>query len=297
MDSVKQNTCKLEYPPLYSLSSKASGRNQKVYKGLTKAILICLVSASLFDVLLNYCSLVIYLTCLATAASVVLWLIADKGSSYEFWFDARALTESIKTASWRFAMCAEPYGSNLSLNEANLLFLKEIEEMMKQEKKVFDRFDYSQLSTCASESTESMIMIRGFSWEEKKKLYLTQRVIDQKNWYSSKAKDNEKSKERLGIIVVVLQITAIILAIIAAFGYIPSFAGAVLTLISSLLAWSQVQQRSLLSHSYGVAAKELALIEGKFKWINNAQELSSMVEQAELAMSREHTLWVSRNSY
>lgn len=297
MNPIAQDSCKLEYPSLYSLSSDVSGKNQKVYKGLTKATLICLVAASFFDVLLNYCSAAILLTCLAAIASVVLWLIADKGSSYEFWFDARALTESIKTASWRFAMCAEPYGLNLSLDEANQLFLQEIEEMMKQEKRVFDRFDYSQSNTCASASTESMIMIRGFSWEEKKKLYLSQRVIDQKNWYSSKSRINEKSKERLAILVVLLQVVTIILVIIAMLGYIPSFAGAVLTLISSLLTWSQVQQRSLLSHSYGVAAKELALIEGKFKLVNNAQELSSMVEQAELAMSREHTLWVSRNSY
>lgn len=285
------------YPPLYSLSSEVSETNQKNYKSLTRATLICLVAASCFDVLINYCAAAAYLTCAATIVSVILWLIADRGSSYECWFDARALTESIKTASWRFSMCAEPYELNLSLDEARHLFLCEIEEMMRQEKRVFDRFEYSKLNSCAIASTESMIAVRDSSWEDKKELYLSRRVIDQKNWYSNKSKANERIKRNLSVLVMFFQVVAIVLAIIAALGLIPSFAGAVLTLISSLLTWSQVQQRSLLSHSYGVAAKELALIEGKFSLVSSAQELSDMVVQAELAMSREHTLWVSRNSY
>ena len=191
-------------------------------------------------------------------------------------------------------MKAPPYAASLSKNEAVVLFEAEIEEVVASAGATADRLDFSEGPIVPI--TTSMNATRELNWQERKECYLEDRVKDQRQWYSKKAEMNrDKSKTRSNL-VLLLQGAAIALVVFAAIAGISDFSGFVLTLTASLLAWIQMQQHSSLSISYGSAAKELALIEGKFENVQSEEAFVALVDQAELAMSREHTLWVSRNA-
>lgn len=288
---------KLEYPSIYTLSDELSNKYQNTYKRLSVATLLLIVLAALFDFLVNFSISLSFVTCGFVLASIFLMIIRSLRTDYKFWYDSRALAESIKTASWRFSMCAEPYPLQITPEAAKHEFAKEVCEMLSAEKSVYEKLDYRKSGTCAFETTPSMSEIRNLHWEDRKDIYIFQRINDQKDWYLKKSQSNGKTSTYFLITTIMLQIVTAAIALPIALGCFVNLSGFLLTLITSILTWTQIKQYSQLAHSYGVAAKELALIAGKFHDLANEQEFLNLVIQAELAMSREHTLWVSRNNY
>ena len=65
-------------------------------------------------------------------------------------------------------------------------------------------------------------------------------------------------------------------------------AGAV---IAAGAAWVQAKQHQTLANAYAVASQELAAISAQVDWASGEQEWAHFVDQAEEAISREHTLW------
>ena len=284
----------MEYPSLHTISSYYSAEQQRKYKGLFRANLILLCIASLASAVSTLVNWALWIAAAAILGSFFVWLAMEHSDSCRDWFFSRAIAESIKTMAWRYAMKAPPYAASLSKNEAVVLFEAEIEEVVASAGATADRLDFSEGPIVPI--TTSMNATRELNWQERKECYLEDRVKDQRQWYSKKAEMNrDKSKTRSNL-VLLLQGAAIALVVFAAIAGISDFSGFVLTLTASLLAWIQMQQHSSLSISYGSAAKELALIEGKFENVQSEEAFVALVDQAELAMSREHTLWVSRNA-
>jgi hypothetical protein len=56
----------------------------------------------------------------------------------------------------------------------------------------------------------------------------------------------------------------------------------------------QLRRYQELSQSYLITATELSLIKSKIHQIETEEELSNFVDDAETAISREHTLWLAR---
>jgi SMODS and SLOG-associating 2TM effector domain 1 len=62
------------------------------------------------------------------------------------------------------------------------------------------------------------------------------------------------------------------------------------------LAWLQIKQYSSLAESYSVAAHELSLIESLLDASYTEDSWAHFVNEAENAISREHTTWRARRS-
>ena len=60
------------------------------------------------------------------------------------------------------------------------------------------------------------------------------------------------------------------------------------------LAWLQIKRHQELTQSYAVAAYELGLIVPPSSGSANDEGLSNFVNDAETAISREHTMWIAR---
>jgi hypothetical protein len=58
----------------------------------------------------------------------------------------------------------------------------------------------------------------------------------------------------------------------------------------------QVKKFNELAAAYTVAAHEIGLIRPKLDDVSTEAELSDFITDAELAFSREHTLWVARRT-
>ena len=61
-------------------------------------------------------------------------------------------------------------------------------------------------------------------------------------------------------------------------------------------AWVQAKQHQTLATAYAVTSQELSTISGQVDWASTEQEWAHFVDQAEEAISREHTLWRASRS-
>jgi hypothetical protein len=55
--------------------------------------------------------------------------------------------------------------------------------------------------------------------------------------------------------------------------------------------WLQTKQHQVLAHAYAVTAQELSSIRSLIQWQESESDWSAFVDDAETAISREHTLW------
>ena len=144
--------------------------------------------------------------------------------------------------------------------------------------------------------TDIMRKVRTFNFEKKRSLYIKNRINKQKIWYSNNCLKNKSRSEQFFKISIFIQI----LSVIGAFLFInnPYFifnpTGVFTTIVAGLLAWTQVKQYKTLAESYGLTTQELGIIEEKAKRIKSPIELSIFVNEAETAISREHTVWLAR---
>jgi len=70
----------------------------------------------------------------------------------------------------------------------------------------------------------------------------------------------------------------------------------VIVLAASLVGWTQIKKFNELSAAYTVAAHEIGLIRPLADGVKNDDEFSEFINDSEKAFSREHTLWIARQS-
>lgn len=287
-----------DYPRTYREAGRISAEKQGLYRFLTLANLILLALGAAIGFLGSIMDSNIVLLSRLGAASiflaVVIWLALGLDHPDNKWFDARAVAESIKTMTWRYMMKASPYGQELTENEANERFFEEMRQILQEKSKISAQLQCPKDQT---EITTFMSTTRSSSFEDRKGLYLEARVRDQKDWYSNKSMLNRSRSRWLFWIAFSLQVGAMG---VAGFCFVCGgldLSGLMVTLAALVMTWLQVQQNAYLAHSYGSAAQEFAIIEAKALIVASEVDLGAFVDQAELAASREHTMWVSRNAF
>jgi hypothetical protein len=67
--------------------------------------------------------------------------------------------------------------------------------------------------------------------------------------------------------------------------------GIVAAAIAVVAAWMQTKQHETLGRAYSVTAQELAAVRTDWEADRNEDEWAAFVDEAEEAISREHTLW------
>lgn len=70
--------------------------------------------------------------------------------------------------------------------------------------------------------------------------------------------------------------------------------GLATTLTAILCAWAQTKRYQELAQAYGLAANEIASSEALSQSIQSEADLAKYVEEAEDAISREHTMWTAK---
>jgi hypothetical protein len=148
----------------------------------------------------------------------------------------------------------------------------------------------------ADQITDEMRQLRGATLEDRRKVYVRDRIQDQRIWYAGKSKDNSTSSSRWLGATALVQLTAAVGAIaLVRFPNLSINAASVLSaLAAALLAWLQVKRHQELAHSYGLAAHELGTIEVRAARVSDEEQFAAFVADAENAISREHTMWIAR---
>ena len=285
------------FPALYQSADQASLSAQRRYLWLQKCHIGCLIFGSVGAALaaivpVSAVKWTYIIWAIILVIGVVLTLVSHVRRDDKVWFDCRAIAESTKTATWRFMMKAAPFKEDSTAEQSFIERLKEIRKARPSSPK-----DLAHSLDPDSQALSKFVSdMRRKSVDERRDMYLESRLRDQKIWYSNKATFNSRKENCWFWTVVVLQVLAIVLAIIwAASSSLPvNVVPLLMTCAASAIAWSQMKRYGELTQSYSLAAQELGEQEAIASNIKEEDDLLTFVEQVEETISREHTMWCAR---
>ncbi|MFL0200726.1 DUF4231 domain-containing protein [Exiguobacterium acetylicum] len=211
------------------------------------------------------------------------------------WYEARALAESIKTMTWKYIAHSKPF--NIYSSDVTVKFLSDINILLENHKRIEKKILKKHKKIIRDEDviTNQMKKIQVLSLIQIKDLYLESRIKKELEWYEFKAKKNKKAKIISGLLIVIFQITSVlsILFLNSSTDSSLNLIGFFSTIAASIISWTQAKQYHELSVSYKVTARELRSIYDQGKNIE-IEKILEFIDDAEKAISREHTLWIAR---
>ncbi len=282
-------------PGLFREADRASLEGQRTYIRLTGWRLVLAVAAPImaaFTITVGHGIDVAALgTALAFAGAAVLEQSLIQAKPDRAWYDGRAVAESVKTLTWRYAVCADPFPVSLADGTADDLFNGELRQLLD------DAPENSLRPTQAPAISAEMRALRGRDLRARQRAYLTGRIIDQQTWYARKADFNRCRARQWRWLLFTLEILGIIGAGTRAFGVIHTdLTGIVAAMVAAGVAWLGVKQHDSLARAYTIASHELSTIRSRLERPMSEEHWAAEVRDAEEAISREHTMWRASRS-
>ena len=137
----------------------------------------------------------IYVGSLLVALGAQIWLTSNKPDRK--WYLARALAESVKTLSWKYSMTAQPFDVSISEKEGTMAFKSRIDTLLAPH-----RGDPSILQAGMQYGdlvTNEMSLYRQLTVKDKIAVYRENRIIEQRDWYVTKALENKRIAVVIGV--------------------------------------------------------------------------------------------------
>ena len=223
---------------------------------------------------------------LAFACALGAELFLATTSPLATWYEGRAAAESAKTLAWRYMVRGEPF--EVDEPDVDKQFLAQTHSLLQD----LQSLSLSTGEPDAHQITDRMRQIRALDFEERRQIYLVDRIADQQRWYSEKARWNDRRARSWVLVSIVLEIAGLIGGALKAFGWINfDLLGFLAAAAGSVMAWIEAKQHRNLATAYGIASQELASIATELPMMSSEERWAALVGQAEEAISREHTLW------
>jgi hypothetical protein len=221
---------------------------------------------------------------LVGAITAETWLVKEKPE--KAWYDGRVLAESAKTLTWRFAMCAVPFPRELGRDEAERRFVDQLANLLKgAAPTVIEAHPRTALN-------ETLRGLRASSLEERREVYLRDRITDQREWYAAKSKLNRSRAARWKTILVMTEAAGVVAALLRATGVLDiDLAGIVAAMAGAGVAWLSLKKYEHLGQSYAYATSELAIVQDRLTLIATEEAWAIEIGEAEEVTSREHVMW------
>ena len=206
------------------------------------------------------------------------------------WYAGRALAESAKTLAWRYAVVADPFGPEVSTEEARELMRSRLQDVASK------GADRVVISSGRPLVTGAMEACRAATFEERRRVYVTERTEAQHRWYVVQADQNRRHALSYRVGLIAGEVVALVLAVVMVFHRWPVDASGVLAAcVASGAAWMGLKQFGPLASAYTTTARELALQADRLGHAEEA-DWSRAVADAEEAISREYTMWLASRS-
>lgn len=281
----------LQYPALFKAAESESGESQKLFFRARAAELASLTAAAALALIpIDWAgragpilTVVMFVVALGVQASRV-------GSRAERrWYDARAAAESIKSASWQYAVGGEAF--RISDAQADTVFIERLRAALQGLK----HLNFGAARADCATATESMRRVRQSGQAERFQTYREHRVAEQVEWYKNKADWNRQRSRLFAGMTIGVEILALVLGLLRVTGSVDvDLLGVAAAAAAGLVAWSQAKNYSLLAESYAVTSHEILLVADSMKADVTEEAWAQSVHDAEAAFSREHTLWSAR---
>lgn len=285
-----------DMPAIQRAAEASSGRGQRTYLRWTRARLFLVVIAAAAGIVRITVHIndgridiaaAVAVICFVLALVVEIYLLTNKPE--QVWYRGRAVAESLKTLSWRYAMRAEPFAGD---EEIVSRFMARIREVVS-ESSVADELGIAQ----GQQITERMRLLRSSDFAARKQAYLAGRIDDQIGWYKNKAERNGRLANVWRGVLLLLEFGGIVGALLLLMEVTSvSVDGILASMIAASGAWLEVKQFESLSTAYALTATELQLASEDGVAVTSEQDWSGYVRSAEEAISREHTMWLARRT-
>ncbi|TYS51236.1 DUF4231 domain-containing protein [Bacillus infantis] len=295
-----------EFSSYYKHADDISNKAQKKYIHAFKGTVIPLIVASGVSCITGLISERFYNTLLVLNSfiivciliSIICSIMVHQSKLQKFWYEGRAVAESLKTMGWKYVNCTAPYENSEDPIPVDERFVADLKSIMENNEDILERIKLLD-ENAPTIITQAMKNFRNLSWQEKKDIYLDQRIKDQRGWYADKAKTNSDEKNKWFSISVLLQILALlaIFFIVKNSNITSDLVGFLSSASTAIVSWIQVKRYQELQQAYSTTAFELDIIYNQGNQIDNARDFLSFVEDAEKAISREHTLWIARRDH
>ncbi|MGW3553934.1 DUF4231 domain-containing protein [Streptomyces griseoincarnatus] len=287
-----------DLPSLYRAASDASRRGQRTHLRMTKLRLSLVIFAALSGTLstanplpLGFRRICAALSIASFSGALLVEVLLLRERPDRSWYGGRALAESIKTLSWKFAVCSTPFPSEMAAGEAERLFREKVRELIALHSVRLNPDADSQV-------TEKMNSLRASGLSERMASYVQYRIHVQYEWYSDNASSAERSSVRWKTCLLLFEVLGLIGALLVLLDYSSlDFGGVMAALTVAGVAWLEVRQFDSLAEAYALASTELSLIRDSISEVSTEESWSAYVYSAEQGISREHTMWVARRSH
>lgn len=281
------------YPILFKIADAKSKKSQNIFIRLNIFILLLLVFSSISSIYTTVPkNITVFSTiCLILSTLFNIYILFFRPE--KIWYEGRAISESVKTLTWKFITNTKPFKITLKQEKVEQIFNENLKKIIGQRRDFYILI--GQNYPDGNMISEEMITIRNSSFEERKKKYVEDRIQDQINWYSSKTKQNAFNKNIALGLIIGFQILAILFFIFEKNLFNNySLTSILITMTSVVMTWLQLKRFQELTDAYGITATELKFIKEKSKFILDDTQLEKYVDDTETAISREHTLWLAR---
>ena len=280
-----------DLPALYRSADALSAESQSTYLRLVFAeysLLVCCACMTISPIHKGWYFL-IYTTLFCLALASFIYRYVNKPD--QVWYQARALAESIKTLSWKYAMRAEPFDSSDHIAYSD--FTNRMHDVLKANEFAGRHFppDWGaepQVTSKMNEIRKSPLLVRCNTYQD-------DRIQNQRNWYAAKSGYNKRRAKYWSIACAVTYAAAILSSAVRIdqphWTLLPT--EPLIAIAAGLVGWIQIKKFNELASSYILTAHEIGILHQKVD-SSSEKNFSDFVNDAEQAFSREHTQWVAR---
>ncbi|SCF14404.1 Protein of unknown function [Micromonospora coriariae] len=283
-----------DFPPFQRAVSRESQVGKKVFLRLSELRLLLLLLAAATGAVswnINRLALgaLVAACCFATASAVEVFLLTNRPN--QRWYSGRALSESVKSLSWRYAVAADPFPRSRGERECAEDFTSRLLAMAD------DMVSAGLAAPAATgqQITGQMRALRLSSFQVRRVSYVNGRLEGQRVWYANQCSWHRARAKSWSVALLVLEIAGVVLAVLRVAGLTTvDLLGIAAAAIAAGVAYMQTRQYDSTAIAYALASQELAAIGSIAVQANSESKFSRLVNDAETAISREHTMWRAR---
>jgi hypothetical protein len=286
------------YPALFQSASTASASGRRAYTRLVALELGLLILGAALGTAAALDPQVLRLLPVLAAASfiaaAVLKVVSrDRGYDRQ-WFDGRAVAEAARSATWRYMMRVPPFDED---STADATLTNALRGALEARPGLLGALSAGPAET--RQISPAMREARARTVAQRLRMYRAARIADQMAWYRRKGQTHRRRSVQFFWLALAAQLAAIATAFVVVAD--PALArfnvmGLLAAIATTATAISQLHRNDELSRTYGLALQELSLIDGVAESVETQAQLTTIVSDAEGAISREHTLWVAKGT-
>lgn len=274
-------------PGVHEAAERLSASGQAWFKRGTLAALALLVAASVFGLITAPWAG--WLSALAFGGSVALTSLMVLRKAEDDWYDGRAVAESVKTLTWKYAVGGEPF--EIGQDEPMSAFERALNGVVEELRSLRSAIEPPTESDNLGPLTE----FRGAELGYRRAAYREQRLQGQRKWYSERGREHRRTARNCQATAIVLQSAGVAAGVLKGLEVVDLdllsvFAAAA----AAALAWLAAGDYRKTARAYGLTTFELDRVLNTADRIESEHDWARFVADAEQTMSREHTTWLAR---